>query len=320
MDSIGLLDVDHLKVSRFQAQAKGRKSQETNSLSLEMDLQYSAPMSSRDLIPVSTGSSQPTFGGSGTGTRTVSGTATLAIAKMTREGSSVSNTGTSTWWKYGWCSWILDISWYRNMNFHGSSSCFLEKLPHSEPPHMLHHGGSRHVHMHILWRAWHVVGVVDGLHNLAIAIDQQSKSNMSHLKMIWYPTMTISIREMENHNKANRSFEVHFRQAMWIPLNIKDYCTSNQSGASDLLTNNVSKNLKCMPYYFDIWWPSEKIISIACGDKNKQSSIDSIVTSSIWWHMAESAQNKGDKKCSQGAGAWVGIGSGTGTRTGLGRI
>mmetsp|Transcript_30680 Transcript_30680/g.66106 ORF Transcript_30680/g.66106 Transcript_30680/m.66106 type:complete len:281 (-) Transcript_30680:107-949(-) len=30
---------------------------------------------------------------------------------------------------------------------------------------MLHHGGPRHVHMHILWRAWHVVGVVDGLHN-----------------------------------------------------------------------------------------------------------------------------------------------------------
>mmetsp|Transcript_88609 Transcript_88609/g.141047 ORF Transcript_88609/g.141047 Transcript_88609/m.141047 type:complete len:252 (+) Transcript_88609:198-953(+) len=30
---------------------------------------------------------------------------------------------------------------------------------------MLHHGGSRHVHMHIFGRAWHVIGVVDGPHD-----------------------------------------------------------------------------------------------------------------------------------------------------------
>ena len=50
------------------------------------------------------------------------------------------------------------------------SSIFItspEKMPHSEPPHMLHHGGSRHVHMHIFRRAWHVIGVVDGPHDLA---------------------------------------------------------------------------------------------------------------------------------------------------------
>jgi len=34
--------------------------------------------------------------------------------------------------------------------------------------------------------------------------------------------------------------------------------------------------------------------------------------------MAEGHCTKQGKKCSQGAGEWVGIGSGTGTRTGLG--
>lgn len=163
-----------------------------------MDLQCSA---SHVITWAPVSWSDPTFGGSGTGTGTVSGTATLAIspspwAKMTRDRSSVSTTGTSTWWKYGYSrifnSWLCRI-FHGNMNFHGSSSRFRKKLPHSEPPHMLHHGGPRHVHMHILWRAWHVVGVVDGLHNLAPncgwpAIQTQHVTSGFLQKLRWHDT------------------------------------------------------------------------------------------------------------------------------------
>ena len=134
VDSIGLFHVDHLNISRFQEQAKGRKSQETNSVrSWKWICKAQLAMSSLEPSPVTW--SDPTFGGSGTGTGTVSGTATLAIspspwAKMTRDRSSVSTTGTSTWWKYGYSrifnsfnSWLCRI-FHGNMNFHGSSSRF----------------------------------------------------------------------------------------------------------------------------------------------------------------------------------------------------